>query len=82
MYNMTKETLPPHICRHCGKDPSDHKVTAPPERLVCGDGSGRAWELTDDRKAWDLMRQLDDNERRREVLKRKLAKVMGEEWAQ
>jgi hypothetical protein len=60
---------PPLVCRHCSKEPSGHVVRK--ERLTCAKG-GKEWEDTDDRQAWDILRQLDDLDTRQVNLRRRL----------
>jgi hypothetical protein len=60
---------PPLVCRHCGKCPSEHIVRN--ERLTCAAGNSE-YKDTDDREAWDIMRQLDDLDARKERLTRRL----------
>jgi hypothetical protein len=53
---MEKMTDAPSLaCANCGALPSDHNITAAPERMLCRDRSGRAFSYTEDRRAWDLM---------------------------
>ena len=60
-----------NVCDNCGKDPSEHNVSAR-DRLVCGDRSGNEWKETKEHEVARIFLRLDDLERQEQRLRERL----------